>query len=199
MATLPHAYYAWRREPFPHGGSDEQVDELHADLALADSWVAESVIPFVERGQFLPAQVDVVQGLRLLRERAAAHRSPDRAMEYLKYVELLSDVYDAFLQEGGSPRTIYVGLIDEGVDVWRPVEATADVDGTFRLPDHTPEVWRFPPGSVVRCELRELAGGDALVAVEMIASPSESPAALSSAAKKHECARDRPADDSSRR
>jgi hypothetical protein len=153
------------------------LDEVRADLALADTWVAESVIPFVERGQFLPAQVDVLQELRLLRERAATLSSSDRATECQRYAELLSGVYEAFLREGapGITRTIYVELIDEGVDVWRPVEATAEVDGTFRLPDHAPEgeVWQFPPGTVVRCELRQLADGDALVAFEMVASQPE--------------------------
>jgi hypothetical protein len=64
---------------------------------------------------------------------------------------------------------IYVELVDEGVDVWRPVEALAEGDG-FRLPDHPPdgEVWKFPPGSLVRAEKRELADGEALVAVETI-------------------------------
>lgn len=172
MVTLADAYAAWRREPFPRGGSDDVVGELHADLALADSWVAESIIPFVERQRFVPAQVDVPQELRVIRERAAALGDPDRAREYLRYAELLSDVYGAFLREGGSviSPTIYVELIDEGVDVWRPVEATANVDGTFRLPDQAPdgETWRFAPGTLVRCELRKLADGEALVAVDTV-------------------------------
>ena len=137
MATLPDAYAAWRREPFPRASSDDVVDELHANLALADSWIAESVIPFVEQRRFMPAEVDVLQELRVMRERAAALSDPERAREYLTYAERLSDVYSAFLQEGASmiTRTIYVELIDEGVDVWRPVEATVEVDDTFRLPD----------------------------------------------------------------
>jgi hypothetical protein len=58
-------------------------------------------------------------------------------------------------------QTIYVELIDEGVTVYRPVEATRDPDGAFRLPDKAPadEVWRFDPGSRVLCELRDI--GDA--------------------------------------
>lgn len=67
-------------------------------------------------------------------------------------------------------QTVYVELMDEGVDVWRPVEATVEADGTFRLPDEAPddEVWRFAPGSVVRCEPRALSEGEALVAVELL-------------------------------
>jgi hypothetical protein len=65
--------------------------------------------------------------------------------------------------------TIYVELLSEGVDVWRPVQAEQQPDGTFRLPDHTPEgeSWRFPPGSNVRCALQNLADGSALVATEL--------------------------------
>jgi hypothetical protein len=111
-----------------------------------------------------------------MRERAAALSDPDRATEYLRYTELLSDVYDAFLQEGTSVvlRTIYIALIDEGVDVWRPVEAREDIDGTFRLPDQAPagELWQFPPGSIVRCE-RQLADGEVLVAAEIVAEQIE--------------------------
>ena len=30
-------------------------------------------------------------------------------------------------------RTVYVKLLDEGVDAWRPVKAMALADGTYRL------------------------------------------------------------------
>jgi hypothetical protein len=67
-------------------------------------------------------------------------------------------------------QTVYVKLLDEGVHVWRPVDAAALPDGTYRLEatgDYDPELetWEFLPGSDVRCELRHLSGGPALVAV----------------------------------
>ncbi len=66
-------------------------------------------------------------------------------------------------------RTIYVGLVDEGVDVWRPVQSEERPDGAFQLPDHAPdgETWAFPPGSSVRCEWQDLADGPALVAAAL--------------------------------
>jgi hypothetical protein len=80
-----------------------------------------------------------------------------------------------YRQSGGygfsvATRTIFVELLDEGVDVWRPVEATVVGDGTFRLPECVPaeEVWKFPPGSLVRCEPRPLSDGEALVACELV-------------------------------
>lgn len=66
--------------------------------------------------------------------------------------------------------TIYLRLQGEGVDVWRPVEAAREGDFLYRLGTlETPpqETWEFPPGSLVRCETRELDGGQALVAVAL--------------------------------
>lgn len=62
-------------------------------------------------------------------------------------------------------RTIYVQLLGEDVDVWRPVEAEEQADGAFRLSAAAPEgeTWEFPPESLVRCE--ERAGN--LVAVSL--------------------------------
>jgi len=65
--------------------------------------------------------------------------------------------------------TIYVALLDERTDVWRPVEAQRE--GTFYrivgpVPDE--EKWAFDPGSLVRCELRVFADGQGLVAVESV-------------------------------
>lgn len=64
--------------------------------------------------------------------------------------------------------TIYVELIDEGLTVYRPVEAMPDRDGFSRLPDSAPEgeVWQFAPGSRVVCELRDIGrAGRSLLAV----------------------------------
>jgi hypothetical protein len=67
-------------------------------------------------------------------------------------------------------RTIYVALLDEGTEVWRPVAAEELHNGVFRIvaerPDLNDERWQFPPGAVVCCEQRELSGGPALVAVK---------------------------------
>ena len=70
---------------------------------------------------------------------------------------------------------VYVRLLDEGVDVWRPVPAAPLSDGTFRLTepeDYDPETetWEFPPRTRVRCQTKRFAGGkDGLVAVQAAA------------------------------
>jgi hypothetical protein len=65
--------------------------------------------------------------------------------------------------------TIYVALLDENVDVWRPVTAQRE-DDNYRIVGPVPdsETWSFGPGSLVRCEQRELSDGIALVAVESV-------------------------------
>lgn len=69
--------------------------------------------------------------------------------------------------------TIYVQLLDEAVDVWRPVTAAHEDDDTYRLPDEQPdtETWAFPPGSRVRCERRTLSGTSELVACSLAGPP----------------------------
>lgn len=63
--------------------------------------------------------------------------------------------------------TVFMPLSDEGVAVWRPVDAEALPSGWYRIvsvneqPAH--ESWAFPTGAVVVCDLRHLSGGECLV------------------------------------
>lgn len=68
--------------------------------------------------------------------------------------------------------TIYVALLDEGTNVWRPVPARRLDDSTYevlRPTDYDPEdeTWEFPPGSVVQCAPRQVSGGERLTAVRL--------------------------------
>jgi hypothetical protein len=56
--------------------------------------------------------------------------------------------------------TIYVRLLRESIDVWRPVEAES-VSDAFRIVTPRPgdEQWEFQPGDVVRCEKKMLTRG----------------------------------------
>ena len=68
---------------------------------------------------------------------------------------------------------VYVALLDEGTDVWRPVDAIALGKSMFVLIrpmdyDAEDEKWEFLPGSIVRCEERERKGESFLVAVEIV-------------------------------
>ena len=71
---------------------------------------------------------------------------------------------------------IYIRLLDEGTNVWRPVAATALADGTYILdttsvPDS--EQWEFQPGSRVMVEKKRFEGksGTYLVAVRLVGDP----------------------------
>jgi hypothetical protein len=64
------AYSRWREQPFPLGSSLDALDELHADLALVDTWVADALVPFVEHGMYRHIQVDPIQKLEEIRDSA---------------------------------------------------------------------------------------------------------------------------------
>jgi hypothetical protein len=58
---------------------------------------------------------------------------------------------------------IFVSLIDEAVDVWRPVQAEHLHGSVYRIVaqpyDQDIETWRFEPGDLVVCELVDSSGG----------------------------------------
>jgi hypothetical protein len=69
--------------------------------------------------------------------------------------------------------TVYVRLLDESVDVWRPAAAEDLGGGRFRLlaiidEDIGDEPWEFPPGTTVECEPQVLDDGEVLVATRAI-------------------------------
>ena len=66
-------------------------------------------------------------------------------------------------------RCVYVALLDEGTNVWRPVSAIQLESNQYvllRPQDYDPEseLWQFLPGEIVLCELREKQGERFLVA-----------------------------------
>jgi hypothetical protein len=66
--------------------------------------------------------------------------------------------------------TIHIRLLDEGTEVWRPVEAKWLGGDTFLIsPDNevpTDETWEYQPGELVRCSHKSLSReAESLVAV----------------------------------
>ncbi len=57
-------------------------------------------------------------------------------------------------------------LLDEGTDVWRPVQAAPLGDGRFRILGPVPEgeTWAFAPGAEVRAQERRFPDGLRLAA-----------------------------------
>jgi hypothetical protein len=66
--------------------------------------------------------------------------------------------------------TIYVALLDEGIDVWRPVEAQKVSPDSYLIvdQDYDPRIerWEFEPGTIVRCRKESRDGRAILVATE---------------------------------
>jgi hypothetical protein len=72
----------------------------------------------------------------------------------------------------GRVETIYVALLDEGLDVSRPVAARRLSADTFLILDQDydreVETWAFEPGTVVRCRPETRRGEPILVASEAV-------------------------------
>ncbi len=56
--------------------------------------------------------------------------------------------------------TVYIPLTDEGVNVWRPVEAEHVGGDLYRLTGRPPdgETWAFVFGDIVKCRPQALSG-----------------------------------------
>jgi hypothetical protein len=70
------------------------------------------------------------------------------------------------------PVTIFLALLNEGVDVWRPVRARPLESGLFRIigveANTSAENWQFPEGAIVKCEHKQFADGTSgIIAVEL--------------------------------
>ena len=79
--------------------------------------------------------------------------------------------YDHGWREVRALETVYVAVLNESVDVWRPVEARSLGRNLFRLigvdADVSDESWQFPIGTVVRCETKVFDDGNiGLTAIE---------------------------------
>jgi hypothetical protein len=106
--TFNDTVRAWREAPFPPGSSIDVLDEIHADLALYDSWVADSLLPYLDHGVWSPAKVDVLGSLDALTQQIEELNSDQisdtqAVAHYLNYTELLRAVYAAFLQVEDRP------------------------------------------------------------------------------------------------
>jgi hypothetical protein len=67
---------------------------------------------------------------------------------------------------------IYIALMDEGTNVWRPTPALRLEDNSYvvlKPDDYDPlvEHWEFPPGTIVVCETKKTSDGSMLAAVRL--------------------------------
>lgn len=65
------------------------------------------------------------------------------------------------MNKRAEPKTIYVKLVNEDIDVWRPVKAFEIDNSSYQISDMETvpdsEVWEFSPGAIVgvRIELND--------------------------------------------
>ena len=75
-------------------------------------------------------------------------------------------------------KQIFVALLDENVDVWRPVSAECVSGDTYRILDQPydreTERWQFEPGEKVICEEINSADGQIFAATRKADSQSNS-------------------------
>ncbi len=66
---------------------------------------------------------------------------------------------------------IFVSLLGEGVDVWRPIQAEQVQGNIYRIVDQPydrqVESWQFEPGDTVVCDLIDSSEGTILAAVRL--------------------------------
>jgi hypothetical protein len=68
-------------------------------------------------------------------------------------------------------KEIFIYLLNEGTDVWRPVEAEHIKDDRYKIKseneDPEDETWEFSKGDIVHCEEKTFSnGGTKLVAIK---------------------------------
>lgn len=92
------AYDRWQATQFPKGSRDDDLDDLHGDLAYLDSVVADCAIPYATEGRATSVPAPVVEQLAELVTRSAQleqDADPARsqtAAAYRGYAELLQAV-----------------------------------------------------------------------------------------------------------
>jgi HEAT repeat protein len=103
--------------------------------AYASAWAAEQCV-----------EADEQRGARMDAARSLTQCSADDASD------TRSDV-----------ATIYVALLDEAVEVWRPVQAAHEGGDRYRIlsanADPEDEQWEFQQGELVRCRVKTFSGG----------------------------------------
>lgn len=96
-------YTRWRSQPFPPGSQNEELDELHAELALLDVWIADYLLPFALEGRVVVDRQDVLAGIEVLRGQLARVRMSEGELQpYRDYLDVAADAYRSFLEVADS-------------------------------------------------------------------------------------------------
>jgi hypothetical protein len=100
----------WMDEPFPAGSANDEIDEVHAELVMVDTWVADLVMPYLMHGRVFTDRVGVGAPLEQMRKRLNELRLSSSPVEttvlerYSAYAQLLEDLFSAFQVEIATAR-----------------------------------------------------------------------------------------------
>jgi hypothetical protein len=99
-----------------------------------------------------------------LRKEVAEHFGlPADRYDFLAIAARVHSWFDLGWRDAGEVVTVFVALLGEGVDVWRPVQARPLGGGLFRIvgvdADVSDESWQFPVGAIVTCARKQFANG----------------------------------------
>jgi len=109
------------------------------------------------------------------RSRSSAERAIERLSsqpgfrDYPAGFEIGKHLLDRDYWEEGFVRLIgiLIPIEKDGAELWSAVQSELLANGHFEVIGPMPddEIWRYPPGTIVRCEVQQRESGDTLVAV----------------------------------
>ena len=135
----------------------EGYRSTHATVVeVADDTALIALEDGSRRSVAVPPEIDIQSGQRV---------------RLIEFADGSPPMFDWTFGRGATVRKIYVRLVDEGVDVWRPVRALHQVDDVFDILSEPVEgeKWEFESRSSVRCGLHTFSdGSEGLVAKELV-------------------------------
>ena len=161
-------------EAYP-GFTEKQIAKIEAEARGRFELIDTLVIH--RYGRMEPGEA-IVLVAALSKHRREALQAVDYLMDRLKteapfwkrevrpdgaeWIEPRGDDREARGRWDAPQQTVYVRLLAEGTDVWRPVMARPEGERSFLLVEQevpSGEIWEFKPGDVVELEQRQLSEG----------------------------------------
>ena len=106
MSRFTNAYQRWLQEPIPPGSGVDTIDELHAELAQWDAFVADLAVPYSKGAEVAQPVYDFGEAIAQLgnRLRQSERLRPADAStldRYVNYLHLVAEVFAALSKEVG--------------------------------------------------------------------------------------------------
>lgn len=143
--------------PAGYGAGVEGYRETHASVVeVADDAALIALDDGSTRHVAVPREIDIRSGQRV---------------RVIEFDDGSPPIFDWTFGREAAVRKIYVRLLDEGVEVWRPVRALHQFDDVYVILSEPVEgeKWEFESRSSVRCQPKTFSdGSEGLVAKELV-------------------------------